>query len=79
MLTCSYNLLVHPFVLLFLVMLFGFPPFYVSPGGYRDKERIYALIQRGFDPSTKPGYGAHFPDDIPHCSYLSCFILSDGC
>jgi len=49
------------------VMLFGFPPFYVDPGYDTRKEAqaIYKLIQKGFDPVVKAGYGAFFPKDLP--------------
>lgn len=49
------------------VMLFGYPPFYADQDKYGSKtdDRIFELITRGFDPVTRPGYGAHFPAAIP--------------
>jgi len=41
------------------VMLFGFPPF------HGDSEQvIFAKIRRGFDATTRKGYGAWFPESI---------------
>eukprot|EP01083_Nonionella_stella_P098330 276474_1 len=50
------------------VMLFGFPPFYVDPTKYygqREAQAIYRLIQKGFDPKVKRGYGPWFPRKMP--------------
>jgi calcium-dependent protein kinase len=49
------------------VMLFGYPPFYADQEKYGSKtdDRIFELIQLGFEPKTKSGYGAHFPAAIP--------------
>jgi len=50
------------------VMLFGFPPFYVDPNKFYGKSEavaIYELIQKGFTPEVKQGYGPWFPDKIP--------------
>merc|ERR1712037_914934 len=50
------------------VMLFGFPPFYVDPTKYygqREAQAIYRLIQKGFDPKVKRGYGPWFPKKMP--------------
>ncbi|ETO34429.1 hypothetical protein RFI_02665 [Reticulomyxa filosa] len=50
------------------VMLFGYPPFYVNPNQYFGKaeaDAIYALIQKGFDPTVKKGYGPFFPQKFP--------------
>eukprot|EP00484_Ammonia_sp_Unknown_P016814 CAMPEP_0197040688 /NCGR_PEP_ID=MMETSP1384-20130603/17333_1 /TAXON_ID=29189 /ORGANISM="Ammonia sp." /LENGTH=559 /DNA_ID=CAMNT_0042471489 /DNA_START=61 /DNA_END=1740 /DNA_ORIENTATION=+ len=50
------------------VMLFGFPPFYVDPAKYygqREAQAIYRLIQKGFDPKVKRGYGPWFPKKMP--------------
>jgi calcium-dependent protein kinase len=44
------------------VMLFGYPPFHAE----NDNE-IFRLILKGFEPTVKKGYRAHFPQDIP-CS-----------
>ena len=51
------------------VMLFGYPPFYADQEKYgaETDDRIFRLIQHGFSPVTKQGYGAHFPAAIP-CS-----------
>jgi len=48
------------------VMLFGYPPFYVDPEKYGNKEneKIYAKISKGFVPITKDGFGRHFPASI---------------
>lgn len=45
------------------IMLFGYPPFYADPKKYgKDTDNeIFRLIQKGFNPVVKPGYGAHFP------------------
>eukprot|EP01083_Nonionella_stella_P025549 70329_1 len=46
------------------VMLFGFPPFYVDPTkhyGQKEAQAIYRLIQQGFEPKVKRGYGPWFP------------------
>jgi len=42
------------------VMLFGYPPFHAE-----SDSDIFRLILAGFDPVTKKGYKAHFPQDIP--------------
>jgi calcium-dependent protein kinase len=49
------------------VMLFGYPPFYADQEKYgaETDDRIFKLIQQGFQPVTKAGYGAHFPAAIP--------------
>lgn len=49
------------------VMLFGYPPFYADQEKYGSEtdERIFKLIQSGFQPVTKAGYGPHFPASIP--------------
>jgi serine/threonine protein kinase len=49
-------------------MMFGFPPFYVDPTKYygqREAQAIYRLIQKGFDPRVKRGYGPWFPRKMP--------------
>ena len=53
-------------VILF-VMLFGYPCFYANPAEHgRDTDsRIYQLILAGFDAAVRPGYGPHFPADMP--------------
>jgi len=45
------------------VMLYGYPPFYADPKKYgKDADnQIFRLIKKGFDPTIRPGYGAHFP------------------
>eukprot|EP00485_Elphidium_margaritaceum_P020223 CAMPEP_0202726616 /NCGR_PEP_ID=MMETSP1385-20130828/184703_1 /ASSEMBLY_ACC=CAM_ASM_000861 /TAXON_ID=933848 /ORGANISM="Elphidium margaritaceum" /LENGTH=768 /DNA_ID=CAMNT_0049392839 /DNA_START=48 /DNA_END=2354 /DNA_ORIENTATION=+ len=45
------------------VMIFGFPPFYVGDKyyGINETRQIYRLIQRGFTPQFKHGFGAFFP------------------
>lgn len=48
------------FGVVMFVMLFGYPPFH----GNNDNE-IFAAIRNGFDPRTKPGWGAWFPDQLP--------------
>jgi len=50
------------------VMLFGFPPFYVDPAKYygqNEAQAIYRLIQKGFTPEVKRGYGPWFPKKMP--------------
>mmetsp|Transcript_39551 Transcript_39551/g.48944 ORF Transcript_39551/g.48944 Transcript_39551/m.48944 type:complete len:634 (-) Transcript_39551:217-2118(-) len=50
------------------VMLFGFPPFYVDPSKYygqREAQAIYKLIQKGFYPQIRKGYGPWFPQKMP--------------
>ncbi|ETO10053.1 calmodulin-dependent protein kinase [Reticulomyxa filosa] len=50
------------------VMLFGYPPFYVNPNQYYGKaeaDAIYDLIQKGFSPVVKKGYGPFFPKKFP--------------
>jgi len=50
------------------VMMFGFPPFYVDPQKYygqREAQAIYRLIQKGFEPKLKRGYGPWFPKKMP--------------
>lgn len=44
------------------VCLFGFPPFHGN-----DNDVIFNKIAQGFEPVTKKGYGAYFPEAIP-CS-----------
>lgn len=49
------------------VMLFGFPPFHVDEeelGGDADNV-IFEMIQHGFDPRVREGYGPWFPSDMP--------------
>lgn len=58
------------------VMLFGYPPFSADTD-----EGIFNAIERGFNPVTKPGYGAHFPAAIP-CSdaakdFMSRLLIMD--
>jgi calcium-dependent protein kinase len=53
---------VWSFGVIMFVLLFGFPPFHGN-----DNDVIFAKIQKGFSPTTRPGYGAFFPDAIP-CS-----------
>jgi len=52
-------------VILF-VMLYGYPPFYVDPQKYgnRENDMIYKQIKKGFVPKVKAGYGRHFPATI---------------
>jgi Ca2+-binding EF-hand superfamily protein len=64
-------------------MLFGYPPFYADQDKYgaETDERIFQLIQHGFEPVTKAGYGPHFPEAIP-CSdsakdLISKLLVSD--
>lgn len=59
------------------VMLFGYPPFYADQEKYGAKtdDRIFRLIQAGFQPVTKQGYGAHFPAAIP-CSESAKDLIS---
>lgn len=45
------------------VMLYGYPPFYADPGP-NENEKIFKLIEKGFDPRTRPGYGSYFPQAI---------------
>ena len=53
------------------VMVFGYPPFYVDPEKYGNKERkaIYEKIKRGFiarvRSTEKHGFGPWFPDHLP--------------
>jgi len=50
------------------VMLFGFPPFYVDPlkfAGALEAQAIYKLIEKGFSPELKRGYGPWFPKKMP--------------
>ena len=50
------------------VMLFGFPPFYVDPlkfAGNLEAQAIYKLIEKGFNPEVKRGYGPWFPKKMP--------------
>jgi len=48
------------------VMLFGYPPFYADQEKYGKltDDKIFDLVKKGFDPTTKAGYGAHFPAAI---------------
>merc|ERR1719233_222021 len=48
------------------VMLYGYPPFYVDPRKYgnRENDMIYKQIKKGFVPKVKDGYGRHFPSSI---------------
>lgn len=48
-------------------MLFGFPPFYADPQKYGSQSDmiIYKLIQNGFNPIVKSGYGPFFPSALP--------------
>ena len=59
------------------VMLFGYPPFYADQDKYGSEtdERIFKLIQHGFSPVTKAGYGPHFPEAIP-CSDSAKDLIS---
>ena len=59
------------------VMLFGYPPFYADQDKYGSEtdERIFKLIQHGFQPVTKAGYGPHFPSAIP-CSDSAKDLIS---
>jgi calcium-dependent protein kinase len=58
------------------VLLFGYPPFYADPKRYGNKtdRRIFEKIRSGFDPSTRKGYGSHFPKDLPISSQAKAFI-----
>jgi len=50
------------------VMMFGFPPFYVDPlkfAGPLEAQAIYKLIEKGFNPKVKSGYGPWFPKKMP--------------
>jgi len=49
------------------VMLFGYPPFYADENQYgaQTDARIFTLIERGFDPTVKAGYGPYFPASMP--------------
>lgn len=55
----------------------GYPPFYADQEKYGSKtdDRIFKLIQQGFAPVTKQGYGAHFPAAIP-CSESAKDLIS---
>eukprot|EP01083_Nonionella_stella_P091643 256290_1 len=44
------------------VMVFGFAPFFDQQTN--DTKIVYAKILHGFDPTTKPGYGAWFPETL---------------
>jgi len=49
------------------VMLFGYPPFYVDPNKYYGKNEasaIYKLIEKGFIPEIRQGYGPWFPKKV---------------
>lgn len=46
------------------VMLYGFPPFNGEKSQNNDEE-IFRAITRGFQPVTKPGFGAWFPQQFP--------------
>jgi len=48
-------------------MLFGYPPFYADQEKYGKltDDKIFDLVKKGFDHTTKAGYGAHFPAAIP--------------
>lgn len=50
------------FGVVMFVMLFGYPPFH----GEKDQD-IFNSVLKGFSPTTKRGYGAWFPAEIP-CS-----------
>lgn len=50
------------------------PPFYCDEGPGSD-EKIFKLIQSGFQAVTKPGYGNHFPQAIP-CSSAAKDLIS---
>jgi len=52
-------------VIIFL-MLYGYPPFYVSREKYGNKENemIYRKIKKGFIPRIQDGFGRHFPSTI---------------
>lgn len=47
-------------------MTMGYPPFNAHNNRHRGRSSndiIRSRILAGFDPSVKPGYGAHFPSD----------------
>ena len=48
------------FGVIMFVVLFGFPPFHG-----KDDSEIYKKIRKGFNSTTKKGYGAFFPQAIP--------------
>lgn len=50
------------FGVIMFVCIFGFPPFHGN-----DNDVIFQKIAKGFEPVTKKGYGAYFPESIP-CS-----------
>jgi len=63
------------------VMLFGYPPFYADQEKYGKltDDKIFDLVKKGFDATTKPGYGAHFPSSIPASASakdLICHLLN---
>jgi len=63
------------------VMLFGYPPFYADQEKYGKltDDKIFDLVKKGFDPTTKAGYGAHFPAAIsasPSAKDLICKLLN---
>eukprot|EP01083_Nonionella_stella_P072851 196579_1 len=60
------------------VMMFGFPPFWVDPDiyyirydgpperrGRAEPQAIHELIQNGFNPTVKKGFGPWFPKKMP--------------
>lgn len=67
----SENCDMWSFGVVMFVMLFGYPPFYAETD-----DKIFQAIQRGFDHTTRPGYGAHFPKDIP-CSDSAKHLLTN--
>eukprot|EP01083_Nonionella_stella_P000491 1390_1 len=59
-------------------MLFGFPPFYVDQdvilGGKKEEDAIFELIQEGFTPEIRDGYGPFFPADLSVSDEARSFI-----
>ncbi len=51
------------------VMIFGYPPFHDDSDAV-----IIQLIMQGFDPTVRPGFGAHFPESMPVSSGARDFI-----
>jgi serine/threonine protein kinase len=51
------------------VTVFGYPPFHHDSDAV-----IIQLILQGFDPTVRPGYGAHFPQAMPVSAGVKDFI-----
>ena len=59
------------------VMLFGYPPFYADQEKYgaETDDRIFKLIQAGFQAVTKAGYGVNLTTQSPFSKSLSTCIV----